>query len=774
MKNLKVKVLSAALAASMVLSVAACNKKGSSSSRAKSRSGTKITSDTPWFDAKTFNVDAGFDSGREIEYTYQRLTGADDQYIIILTTGNYKMPDDIDWDNWDYNEYAINVVTVVDRSSNTTVRNIDLTGSLTANDYLENASYSDGILTATCSGYDPNTYEMTQKQIDFDISTGKQIASREMDTGTGTMERSFKLGKYRVDTEIHWDDMTSYILHVVDPNGDVNTVEVAEKGKDYYDIPVVLPTSDTTALVPVSTDDGYIFFELDLTTLKLTSKDAKDYEWIDLDNLYSPFVAPDGSVYFSTSTGINKIDFKKKETSEFFNYSWCGLSRNKITYLEIADITENSFILCGEYYEGTAYRNTNTSTFSVIEFTRAATNPHAGKTILELYAAWGYTEDNVSEAIMQFKLGADSNMSNQLAMDILNGEGPDILLNVSTYGQLNSKSYLADLTPYVGNLSSEKYFTNIIEAAKVDGNLFNLPVCFTINGIQTDAKYAGASGVGFTTKEYEKFLNDTLNGTDVITSGQPFYFAQLFTNMSDKFIKNGKADFSSEEFKELAEFVKNNVRESSRDWDDYSEDITYESYGYAVGAMTFKGDMYDSQPAVYISCYGMSSYLNVIGELGGAAAILGIPSTDGRGPSVDPYVSVAVSSQACSVDACGEFVKMLLSDDVQEELAMRDNFVLDREAFRKAGKAAIEYYNSDDYDDRYGVFAAGERTKFTEKNIDELEKIVLSCSKMNSADAAINLILVEEMPAYFSGQKDLDNVIRIAQDRAQKVLDERG
>ena len=44
----------------------------------------------------------------------------------------------------------------------------------------------------------------------------------------------------------------------------------------------------------------------------------------------------------------------------------------------------------------------------------------------------------------------------------------------------------------------------------------------------------------------------------------------------------------------------------------------------------------------------------------------------------------------------------------------------------------------------------------------------------NAADAAINLILVEEMPAYFIGQKSLEEVAKVAQDRAQKVLDERG
>jgi hypothetical protein len=55
-----------------------------------------------------------------------------------------------------------------------------------------------------------------------------------------------------------------------------------------------------------------------------------------------------------------------------------------------------------------------------------------------------------------------------------------------------------------------------------------------------------------------------------------------------------------------------------------------------------------------------------------------------------------------------------------------------------------------------------------------MENIVLSCSSCNAADAAINIILIEEMPAYFSGQKPLSEVVAVAQDRAQKVLDERG
>lgn len=50
----------------------------------------------------------------------------------------------------------------------------------------------------------------------------------------------------------------------------------------------------------------------------------------------------------------------------------------------------------------------------------------------------------------------------------------------------------------------------------------------------------------------------------------------------------------------------------------------------------------------------------------------------------------------------------------------------------------------------------------------------MSCSSLSNEDTDISIILIEEMPPYFLGQKDLDAVISIVQDRVQKVLDERG
>ena len=586
---------------------------------------------------------------------------------------------------------------------------------------------------------------------------------------------------------------------------------------NYYDIRVILSIGEGKALIPISTDKTEVYYELDLKTNKATKIDGADYSWLELDTLISTFSGKDGYTYYSTPIGISRIDMKKKTSEAVMNYSWCTVNRATLNYLSIVDCTEDEIVLCGEKYASSPYDSNYQTEFVIVDLTKAESNPHAGKTILEMFCSYGYVEEKIGDAIIKYNenssnyfievtdryshvddldysnlnseddyananLNVNAKMSNELAMDIMNGEGPDILMNASELGQLNDTNYLADLTPYIGTLDPDKYFTNIIDASLVDGKLFHLPVSYMIEGIQTDAKYAGASGIGFTPAEYEKFLNETLNGTDCVPYGQALYFTKVFNAQSDKFITNGKADFSAPEFAELAEYVKNNVQETSKSWDEMYNDDMYYSSTVAVGAAAapVKGDTGNTSPAIYGPVYGISGYfMNMANIQGSGTAILGIPSTDGRGPMVSPYVSIAVSAQAQNVDACGEFVKLLLSEDVQKSLAMNDNFVLSREAFREGGQKAVEYYNGEGGEYMFGYdYETGlpkdNRLKFSEQNINELEKIIESCSCTNAADAAINLILVEEMPAYFIGQKSLEEVAKVAQDRAQKVLDERG
>ena len=811
MKRTLTKAVTALLALSMVLSVASCGKKKSAAG--KSNAGKKISDDTPWFDTQFYDVDQGVDESRESEYTFSSFVGADDKYIILLTNGNYKMPDNIDWSNYNYADYSISILSILDRATKKTVKTIDLNTILEGDEYAESARYINGKLTVIFTSYDMNSMGMTVREKDIDLTTGNVTEVRDSED-EGIFQKSFKVGDYTVDSEANWNnEKTFFYLNITAPDGSKQRIEVKDELKSIYEVSAVIPLSDSTALVIAYKESGDAYYELDLKTGKLTVTDSKDYEWLDLSTLYATLNGTDGKVYYTTPAGISQIDVKAKTDEEMFNYSWCNVNRNILTNLQIAEVSEDAFLLVGSQYDINPFSQMadfNDFGYNVIEFTRADKNPHAGKTILELYSSYGYTDSKIADAILEYNekngdyyievkdrykntgsfdysdlssdddmdtalLNSNAELSNKLAMDIMNGEGPDMLMDVSSYGQLNSTEYLADLTPYIGNLDSNKYFTNILDAAKVDGKLYNLPISFNVEGIQTDAKYAGASGVGFTTEEYEKFLKETLNGTDIISSGQAMYFAKLFNSMSYKFIKNGKADFSDPDIEKLAEFVKDNVQPQSTSWDEGDTELggysTYAIYGYNAS---------ENGLAMYTDCYSYYLYFRGLELLNGASAILGIPSTDGHGPIAGQYTSIAVSSQASNVDACGEFVKMLMSDEVQKGIAETGCFVLNREAFRKVGNEAVAYYNKqggvevNQYDDYGNPIPPKNTLKFSEAQVDALENIILACTAMDTEDAAINLILVEEMQPYFAGQKDLKSVLNVAQDRVQKVLDERG
>lgn len=791
------KVAAVTLAASVLLSMAACGKKNGS----QKHSGQKITSDMPWYEATEFDVDTGKDPDKEVQFSYSQFVGSDDKRIAILTSGSYKYPDNVDWSTFDSSSYQISNIAIVDKATKKTVNSFDL-NSILGSGYVESASYSDGKITLNVSDYDMEKNDMVIKSVDIDPDTGKQLDSRVNDS-SDSVQSIYTVGKYKVQLCAIWTETNPiYSLNVISDNGEQNKYEFKDDTSKVTYINTVIPLNDKTGLIIASADNSNAFYEFDLATGKITKQDSKDFDWLSTLSVYRMTGCSDGNVYSIEPTGINKLDFNKKTSEQVASFSWCNIDRNLVNNLMLADVSDGSFILYGETPESQPYSHNYfgmSGKFAMYELKKAKKNPYAGKSILELYSPYGIVNEEINNAINKFNdtnkdyfieitdrytsnvsygearnddesnniaLNYMADMSNKLSMDIMNGEGPDMLLSVDGYGALKNSNYLLDLSSYTSHMTEDKYFTNVLDALKVDGKLYNFPISYGIYGIQTDPKYAKTTGIGFTTDEYVNFLKDTLNGKDIISSGQAYYFASLFSNMNEKFIINRKADFSTPEFAALAEFVKDNVQERSPDW---TQDD--------MNTVVYSDVRTETQKALYSSVSGYWDYIQAVENTNGCSSILGIPSSDGRGPAVFAYDSLSISAQAVNADACVEFLKLLISDEMQQELATKGYLVLNRAAFREAGNASVKYFNTINPGFPGGFYGDGQQPKnhvtYTTEHIDALEKAISSCSSSSSEDAAISIILVEEMPAYFTGQKPLDEVIKIAQDRVQKVLDER-
>lgn len=835
MKSITKKTVSAVLIASMAMSFAACSKKKTGdviqTPQEPSHSGEKITEDMPWFDSKMMNVPFSEKTDKKLVELDQMFAGADDKYIVVLNQARYDTSelDTGESGVYDTTDYGVSEIQVMDRNTLEVVKTINLFGdNLKFDGIIEDVTYYNGVVTLHGECYEDagnENFDLLNLEVDIDVSTESIVDKRTSDyeSSFDQITQKYNIGKYLVETSLSWgedNEQCKCNLNITSADGTKKVVTLSEDKKDLYDVPMLILTSEDKAIAAVLTDDGTnLYYNVDLAGGTASKADSKDAELLDGIDTEMAFSDNDGNVYAVKPYGIVKVNMKERKLEEHFDFGNCSLSSAIFDSCDLVSCSGNELIFAGEERSENAFEFSNIKKMFIIKVSKADKNPHAGKTILELYTPAGYVDNYASEAIKKFNdtngeyfievtkryaeqkpevtwgdvnsnddldsamCMANYQMSNQLAIDLINGDGPDILLDVYDYGQLNNSNYLMDLTPYVGTLDPSKYFTNVFDAAKVDGKLYQIPISFEIDGIMTDKKYGGQNGIGFTTGEYENFLKTALNGEDVIYNGQALYFTKLFNAEIEKFISNGKADFTSPEFATLAEFVKNNVPENAVSWDDMyamdGDDVTYEGGG--VGCFIFKGDRKEDKEeiAYFKECYGFGSYLECIGDLHGGNGFYGIPSTDGRGPVIRPTITVAISAQATNADVCGEFVKLLMSDDTMNTMAMQDYFVINRNAFNSAAGIAIEFYNGDggNYLDDWeyeGDNSVNRRPKFSEQNIQDMIAIIENCSQMSMPDPSINIILIEEMPAYFSGQKNLDDVVKIAQDRAQKVLDERG
>ena len=793
MKRITLRAVSVALLLAMAVSTASCVRKTNKRLR-------KISEDSPWFDSNIIEVDTGAEKGRAIaSWILPRFIGSNDKYCIIETSGYYQNPpfEEIDWKTYDFNDYVFDYIAVVDRNSNQTVNTIDLRKDLTVNEpRIDNVYFNDGLITARSN----------LKERDYDPLSGELLDTRPCKTSNeDSYTAHYSVGEYEIETIVY--QIGPYYrystISVKSPDGNVKETELKKADKSIY-IKCVLAASDNKVVIPASVGkygDEIVYYELDLVTNELTVADSGEYEWLDDVSFYDCICSPDGMIYFKNEQGIFRVNAKLKKAEKILDYNQCCLNRGLIDRFELVECSEDRFLLCGLYDITSAYEGRTGDKANLIELTRADKNPHKDKTVLELFSPKGI-DSNTGDAVARFNEAngkffieyssrydrsdyannifdennedvskvADINtgavISNKLAIDIMNGDAPDILLDCSSYSRLYNSNCLADLTPFVKDADPEKYFTNIIEGSKTGDAIYQLPVSFVLEGIMTKASKAGSSGKGFTLDEYVKFTDEVMNGNDPICYGQAVYFSMIFNSMREEFISNGKVDLSKPEFRMLADYVKDNVREKGISVNDFYQAAT----------------VFDCQPSGQYDefCTGIGGFFterDSISPSGKGVTLLGIPSLDGRGPRFIPDRSVAISAQAVDVKACGEFVKLLLSDEFQTKIALNDAFVINREAFKKAASAAVEYYNGG------GSSAMGDHgfssgplfdRDLTSKDLDLVENIILSCSKIKSEDPDISIILIEEMPAYFLGQKDLDAVIKIAENRIQNLLDERG
>ncbi len=796
------KYISVVLTSSIILSSCAFL----SSCKTK-KAAEKITADSTWYNSKTVSADTGYDSDSMDYWYFDNKCACNGSIYTVFRGSRFFSDEELLSDDFDTFDYEIHELLEYDTDGNLLSRT-DISEFIKDSGSVRGLYPENNILNIFVEEYDYTTFEESYSNIKYDTDTDSIISSDvlsfDYDKDNAYLEAAVPLSNGAVMGIVYSfnDNAPSYTFVINEDNQTVKTINPAEgTEQEIYDMLHFITKANGNLLCVGSGPNGTLLYDLDVSTyeVKELSIDGAVSTTFDF---YSYQKSDDGNLYLIDEEGIKKLNTENMEITTELSFGDCNVNLYDITNYSVVSATDTGFILTGTSYDTSS--NNYYQKFNICTLTKSDTNPNAGKLRLTVGIIDGYVSESIAEAIYTFNetdegffasvkkydsyanfeysenmsdeeyrkaiLSAQSSMTNNLAIELMSGEGPDIIMNAASFSQLNSENYLKDLTEFVNGLDPNAYFMNVINAAKTGDFIYQLPLNFVTTGIACETEYAPSNGRGFTLDEYKDFVQNVCNGKDPFTASRSDYFINGISEMSDLFIDqaNKKVSFSQQTFYDYAAYCLDNVPEEVINNDNI---IVYETYG------GYGTDEYTYSEASREYLYNISSYADLSDNGQKDIGLYGV-SADGRGPSIEITSSVAISATTAAEEGTLRFLNILISENIQRLSSSNHSNCINRNALTEASNDIIATRNAA-YDSEIanGISEAELHSwgmvRLDESLIDRYFEALGAADTVSAIDPSVASIILEEIPAYFTGQKSIEDVAFIIDNRAQTILDER-
>jgi len=521
-----------------------------------------------------------------------------------------------------------------------------------------------------------------------------------------------------------------------------------------------------------------------------TGQKIEDYGVTCLPSEYGEIIFLHNSQYFINNDGIWTIDEKNSVWENLIVWSNTEMSKTDNAYDQYTlSKSGDRFLACGR----NAY---NVSLFTL------GKDPGEGKQVLKL---WGsYIDDEVLNAISIFnstnqhytiesyeyrdlvdpddyedKDGwTDSRKYDEAVFEYLwksirKGDGPDILLRDAEYSGENrsdSRYYeygdlFLDLLPLWNDEDEDwkdQFYPNLLQLMKNGKSLYAVPYKFRIASYVS--KDQSILDIQPTYSAWLSYLEDNADGRVLCQMTGPEFLRKCLLYDLGAFVdtESNKADFSCQEFKDMLTLSKKYLlSQAEQDNNKERESILDEYY---IGG----GDLNE---IVTGRTYENKALYKLLSKIGGIGRF--VPE------------SIAITSNCHAVDGAWDFIKLILSDEMQEFNMRRedsDNISLfDMPVRVNSMDYLLDFYTHPKQHEAYWIsvnesddnFSIDSIRPITEENAKGIMDYVSSIDYISYSDSEIVDIIMEETAPYFAGQKTQDEVIRIISDRVQTVLNER-
>lgn len=428
---------------------------------------------------------------------------------------------------------------------------------------------------------------------------------------------------------------------------------------------------------------------------------------------------------------LTKIDPESGDAEELFNWRDTGMGIGDVP--ECMHVMENGDIYLIDSWANIIYKVSpyNGAPKKVLTIAYAGTSG-----VYENSAMAKFNSEN--EEYIIHRMDCDWENPEKLLTQISAGDGPDILyMGNSTDREMDNPflrvkvddALCVDLMPYLEadpDIKKEDFVPGLLDSICTDGKLYKMPADFNIVSIVAPKELAD---------KVEKWDMDALwevyenlpEGYTLFGMGQEETLRLFCMFCSVHFVdmENGSCSFDDPDFARWLELLK---------------EIEYFDYENTEGNVL---DMSSIHPSMADYCrerFGDYEYMGIPTSDGGVSFFIG---------SMGGY-SIMANSQ--NKDAAWDYIKVMLSYEIQDALAVFGMQVIEKNLMEKLENAA-----------QYSNFTPEDEEKFM---------ALLDNSEGMASGGILSDIITEEAQKYFADQKSLEETVKMIQSRAGIYLAE--
>ena len=355
----------------------------------------------------------------------------------------------------------------------------------------------------------------------------------------------------------------------------------------------------------------------------------------------------------------------------------------------------------------------------------------------------------------------------KLNVEIIAGTAPDILYwGFGLTGNINPEVYssagvLLDLYPYINSdedIGMGAILPNLLEALQFAGDeLYEMPLSVFLMFVAGSIEVVG-SEPGWTFDEYFALLRRYPDAT--LPFGSAHWSSILSSALSNNYRtfvdwEKGEAHFDCEEFSRLLEMAK--------DYWNHIDAQVIEAVSIQEGKQLLTTNILSN----------VSSIQRFPALFGTEVNYIGFPTERGVGNSFILNGSISINAASDYPDVCWEFLKSMLSYEMQLNRNAGFPVTVDALNHRLDNAPQFEEAAGFLYSDNEGNSWSVRLEDASLEDIALVRSLITSCDRIFRINNDIMAIIEEVAPSYFSGDRTLEDTIEIIQSRAQVYVSER-